>query len=86
MKHFNFQRQDNNFDDILSDENIKPHVCVTIKYLNGLILGFTYQTSDSILGYIVLKYGEDIKPISEKDYSPVPNVDYIPVNSKTVRK
>lgn len=86
MKHFNFKRQDNNFDDILNDENIKPHVCSTLKYMNGLILGFNYNISDGILGYIVLKYGDDIKPICEKDYSPVAYVDYTPANSKTVRK
>jgi hypothetical protein len=48
-----------------------------------LILGFKYGISDSILGYIVLKYGDDIITNIVKDHKPIPNVDYLPIRRKT---
>jgi len=83
MKHYTFYREDNKFDDILNDKTIKPNVATKISWDMHLILGFKYGISDSILGYIVLKYGDDIITSIVKDHKPIPNVDYLPVRRKT---
>ena len=49
-----------------------------IQFHKRLILGLRLATEDSVLGYLVLKYGDDMIKLSEKDYTPKPNVDYIP--------
>lgn len=81
MKSLVFKRKSNNFDDILSDKNIKRHICTTISYLDHLILGFHEgKTSTKVSSYIVLKYGEDLVNLNTfvKDRTPVPYVDYVP--------
>ena len=83
MKHYTFYREDNKFDDILNDKTIKSNVCTKISWNMHLILGFKYGIDDSILGYIVLKYGDDILNNVVKDHTPIPNVDYLPIRRKT---
>ena len=43
------------------------------------MIGFSDKADDSTIGYMVLKYGEDITNPIHKDYTPVPNVDYVPI-------
>lgn len=78
MKYYTFKRESNNFDDILSDINVKKHIKTKITWLNHLLIGLAHSTSDGVFGYIVLKYGEDIHNPVNKDYTPIPNKDYIP--------
>lgn len=79
MKYYTFFRESNDFRDILTDTNIKGSIKTKISWLNHLLLGLTEgNKSENIFGYIVLKYGEDITNLVEKDYTPIPNVDYIP--------
>lgn len=80
MKYYTIYRENNNFKDLLSDSNIKSKLKVKIKWYQHLLIGFDDYIDDRILGYIVLKYGEDIKNVFEKDYTPIPNIDYIPSN------
>lgn len=80
MKYFYIKKEDNNFSDVLSDAIVKKTVSSKI-LLNGmLILGFKDNTDESIVSYFLLKFGDFV--VSESsiitDYSPTPNVDYIP--------
>lgn len=79
MKYYNFYRESNDFTDILNDMNIKSNICVKMTWSNHLLIGLKYNVDDSILGYIVLKYGDDIVKLTDRDYSPKPYVDYIPL-------
>ena len=78
MKYYTFKRESNNFSDILSDVNVKKHVRTKISWLNHLMIGLAHSTEEGVFGYIVLKYGEDICKTVEKDYTPIPNIDYTP--------
>ena len=77
MKHVTFYRNNNDFTDILTDSILKKAVDEKITFKNYLILGIT--DDDKIFSYITLKYGESIRTNIVKDYSPIANVDYIPI-------
>lgn len=79
MKYYTFYRESNNFKDILTDPNIKKGVKFKIQYLNKLILGFGYSPDDKLISYVMLKYGDDIKNLTDYDYTPVPHKDYVPI-------
>lgn len=74
---FYFFRESNNFDDIMTDVSIKKHIKTQILCFQYLILGVT-DIDDKIQSYIMIKYGEDTISLTEKDYSPIPNIDYLP--------
>ncbi len=79
MKYYTFKRESNDFSDILSDPSIKNTIRTKISWLNHLMVGFTEnKESDNIFGYIVLKYGDYMINPFDKDYTPKPNIDYIP--------
>lgn len=83
MKYYTFKRESNKFDDILKDPVIAKLIKTKISWKYHLMIGLSQKTNDSDLGYIVLKYGEDMFNPVNKDFTPVPNVDYIPKrNSK----
>lgn len=77
MKHVTFYRNNDDFTDILTDSILKKAVDEKITFKNYLILGIT--DDDKIFSYITLKYGESIRTNIVKDYSPIANVDYIPI-------
>jgi hypothetical protein len=80
MHYLVFRRENNKFDDILKDKNIKPIYKTKIQYYGNLILGFTEDHDDTskILSYIILKYGDDIVTLDIPDRTPIPHKDYIP--------
>ena len=79
MKYYTFKRESDDFNDILKDTNIKSSIKTKIRWRHYLMIGLTENNkSKNIFGYIVLKYGDDIVNPVEKDYTPIPNVDYIP--------
>jgi hypothetical protein len=78
MKYYTFYREMNDFTDILSDTNIKSNICTKIMWCNHLLIGFNRDVPESVLGYIVLKYGDEMTKLANKDYAPKPGVDYIP--------
>jgi hypothetical protein len=82
MKYYTFYRESNDFTDILNDTSIKSKIDMKISWKNHLIIGLPYDISDQVLGYLVLKYGEDITNLTAKDYTPIPNIDYVPIRSK----
>lgn len=80
MKYYTFRRSTNDFSDILSDKNLKKFIKLQIAWTNHLMIGVTEHPKDSenVIGYLVLKYGDDIVNSLNKDYTPIPNVDYKP--------
>jgi hypothetical protein len=82
MKYYIFYREQGDFTDILKDSNIKKYLTEKVLLKNYLIVGISKYTRDidKIFSYITLKYGDDIRnSVTEKDYSPIPHVDYVPV-------
>jgi len=78
MKFLIFNRESDNFDDILSD--VKKHkIRHKIRFQNHLIIGFDTR-NDMEQSLFTLKYGEDMIDFSHivPDRSPVMNRDYFP--------
>jgi len=82
-KYYTFYRENNNFDDILNDTNIKKILDVKISWTQHLMIGINEEGNDRNFSYITLKYGDDMKQLDTKDYTPVPGVDYIPKKDKS---
>ena len=78
MKYYTFYRENNNFTDILTDNNIKKVVDMKISWHRHLMIGMQATTNSWTFIYITLKYGDEMIPSITKDYSPVPGVDYVP--------
>ena len=76
MKYITFYKENNNFDDILNDINIKKLISHRTTWYQYLIIGMA--DNDKVMSYITLKYGDHIKSNIVKDYSPIINIDYIP--------
>lgn len=75
MKYFTFYRENNNFDDILTDPIIKKLIDEKIRWLKHLMIGIQ-ESEEQAFSYITLKYGDEMKnPV--RDFSPVPGVDYV---------
>lgn len=81
MKYYTFYRESNDFSDILNDINVKSNTTMKIQWRNHLLIGFKYAIPDSVLGVIVIKYGDDMINITNKDYTPKPNIDYVPIKN-----
>ena len=81
MKYYTFYRESNDFSDILNDPNVKTNICTKIKFKNHLLIGFKNTVDESVLGFIVLKYSDDMVNLANKDYTPIPNVDYKPIKT-----
>jgi hypothetical protein len=83
MKFYTFKRESNNFDDLLNDSSIKSAIKTKIIWVNHVMLGFSEDSkNENLFGYIVLKYGEYIVNLTEKDYTPKPNIDYFPIRKQ----
>lgn len=83
IKYYTFYRENNKFDDLLKDPNIKKVIKFKIRWENHLMIGIVEDGNERQFSYITLKYGEDIKSMDIKDRTPVPGVDYIPKKDKT---
>lgn len=83
MKYFTFYRENNKFDDILKDPNIKKIISFKLIWQNHLMIGIKEEDNGHNFSYITLKYGDDIKPSNVTDRTPVPGVDYYPKKDKT---
>jgi hypothetical protein len=79
MKYYIFFRDDNKFDDILQDSNIKNLFNFKIRYNQHLILG-SESIPEEIQSYIMLKYGDDLRDKNSIfiDRTPKAFLDYIP--------
>ena len=83
MKYYTFHRENNNFDDIIKDINIKKIISFKISWANFLMIGIGEKGNDRHFSYITLKYGEDIMNPDVIDRTPVAGVDYTPKKDKT---
>ena len=45
------------------------------------MIGLSNKAEEGTYGYIVLKYGEEIVNPINKDFTPIPGVDYTPKRS-----
>jgi hypothetical protein len=66
IKYYTFYRENNNFDDILNDPNIKKILHMKIKWWQFLMIGINAKNENS-LSYITLKFGDDMKAPDVKD-------------------
>lgn len=82
MKYYTFFRENNNFDDILSDNNIKKKLRFKIKWYCHLVIAFEKESDEQFLGYLILKFGDSIKDLTNFDYTPKPYIDYTPIGDK----
>ena len=78
MKTFVFQRESNNFDDVLKDKNIKKYIVETYKFAEHLII--RVENTPEALAYITLMFSEELVSMKDlvPDRTPKPNVDYTP--------
>lgn len=81
MKYYTFYRESNNFDDILSDVVIKKYIDEKVRWKNYLNIGVRDSSVNKVSIHITLKYGDELRTDFIKDYSPIPNVDYVPKRS-----
>lgn len=81
MKYYTFYRESNNFDDILKDISLKKFITEKTKWDKYLQIGIDEYKKDAtkIFSYITLKFGDDIRTNLTKDFTPKPNVDYVPI-------
>lgn len=80
MKYYFFYDENNDFENILNDKIIKKNIVTKISYYQYLILGFDDDVSEGNLSYMIVKYGEQIKPTKNiiPDRTPITNKDYRP--------
>lgn len=78
MKHFVFYRESNDFDDILKDKNIIQPNMLKISWKNHLLLGWPEEMPQHIETYIRIIYSQQMVKLTDKDYAPIPGVDYTP--------
>jgi hypothetical protein len=83
IKYYTFYRENNKFDDILSDQTIKKLLKMKVFWYQYMMVGIEEHKNEQTFSYITLKYGDDIKSPDVKDFTPVPGVDYVPKKDKT---
>ena len=78
MKTFIFKRENNNFDDILKDKNIKGAVKETYIFDEHLIVRL--EEKPEVLAYITLMFSEEFISMKDlvPDRTPRPYIDYTP--------
>jgi hypothetical protein len=76
-QYYIFYRENNIFDDILTDPTIKKHIVERIFWNNHLRIRLRDAKSSMISSYITLKYGDELRTGLTKDYSPIVGVDYM---------
>jgi len=76
MIYYTFKRESNDFTDLLNDVAIKKDIDTQMSWYQHITLGFRDDVPQKTLGYLVIKYGDEITNPFEFDYSPVENIDY----------
>lgn len=83
MKFYQFYREEDNFDDILQDITLKKKIYTKIRWSQHLLIGIN-DSDESVFSYVEIKYGDSLRNSLTKDYSPIPNVDYLPIRKKVI--
>lgn len=81
---YKFQRESNDFTDILTDPNLKKKICSKITWKGHLLIQLDDYES-KLESYVILKYGDDLRNHLVPDRTPVPFVDYQPKEPKWLR-
>lgn len=81
MKYFTFYRENNKFDDILNNMNVKPIIKTKITWFQHLMIGIEDKHEKNI-SVITLTFGDDMVSNLTKDFTPIPGVDYMPKKDK----
>jgi uncharacterized membrane protein YbaN (DUF454 family) len=78
MKTFVFQRESNNFDDVLKDKNIKKYIVEKYKFAEHLII--RVKDTPEAMAYITLMFSEELVSMRNliPDRTPKPYLDYTP--------
>ena len=78
MKTFIFQRENENFDDVLKDKNIKKYITERYRFSGHLII--RVEDVPAALAYITLMFSEELVSMQNLvvDRTPKPYVDYTP--------
>ncbi len=78
MKTFVFQRENNKFDDVLKDKNIKKYIVEKYRFEEHLII--RVKDTPEALAYITLMFSEELISMQDlvPDRTPKPYVDYVP--------
>ena len=78
MKTFIFHRENNKFDDILKDKNIKSAIKETYTFDEHLIIRL--EEKPEVLAYVTLMFSEEFISMKDlvPDRTPRPYVDYTP--------
>ena len=76
-----FHRENNKFNDILTDPVIKKAIRTKISFYQHLILELD---TDKNTTYAMIKYGDDTINVSQivNDLSPIPGKDYVPIRKE----
>jgi len=82
MKTFVFKRENNNFDDVLGDKNIKKYVVEKYQFDEHLII--RVEDTPEALAYITLMFCDEMISMKDlvPDRTPIIDVDYTPKNRK----
>lgn len=84
-KQYTFHREDDKFDDILTDPVIKKYISMKIRWKQYLRIALK-EKDDKLSSYIVLKYGDELKNnCLVTDRTPVPFKDYQPKEPKWLK-
>lgn len=80
MNYYIFKKEDNDFDEMLSDKTLKALYNFKIEFNQHLILGSHDSLDEKLISYITLKYGDFLVNKNDMffDFSPKMHVDYIP--------
>ena len=81
MKYYTFYRENNNFDDILSDNIVKKFAEQKFKWYQHLMIAMKKENNYQNFSMLTLKYGEDMFNNLTKDFTPIAGVDYMPVRN-----
>ncbi len=87
MKYFTFYRENNNFDDLLTDPILKKLIDTKIRWRYHLVIGISEENdNEKTFSYMTLKYGDEMKKSLVKDFTPVAGVDYSPKPPKNYKQ
>lgn len=80
MKYIYFNAEKLDHSEILKDPSLKSLIAVKITFKDSMIIGLREKAGDDITSYIMLKYGDYVKDMSNMcaDRSPIIGIDYSP--------
>ena len=85
MTQYTFERESNDFKDILNDPTLKKKICTKITWKGFLMIELD-DFEKKLDSYVVLKYGDELRTGGlVTDRTPVPFVDYQPKEPKWLR-